>query len=183
MLSALGILHGEHRSLVSVLQALRRFVRPLCDNKVKPDCEAFVEIVSYIETFADRFHHPKEDEFLFLALRNRTRHADGFLRDLQQEHAAGPAELDALKMALLRTGGGGVTEIQDFALRLDRYVRGQEEHLRKEEDIVIPIARQVLAAADWEDIDRAFHAHRDPFFGIGAAGPIGSLIPRAVGPT
>ncbi len=125
---------------------------------------------------------PKEDEFLFHALRNRTRHADGFLRDLQQEHAAGRPTGRA-------QGGapsdqrGGVTEIQDFAVRLDRYVRGQEEHLRREEDIVIPIARQLLTAADWEGIERAFHANRDPFFGIGAAGPIASLIPRAVGPT
>ena len=180
MHSALAILHGEHRSLAAVLGALRRFVHPLRDHKVKPDCEVFATILSYIETFADRFHHPKEDEYLFLAMRRRTTHADVFLRDLQHEHATGPAELEALKRALLRTRGGDATEIEDFALLLDSYARNQEEHLRKEDDIVIPIASRVLAAADWEPIDRAFRQNRDPFFGIGAMGPIGRLVAQAV---
>lgn len=180
--SALRILHGEHESLLAVVRALRRHVLPLCDHKVTPDAEVFATILAYMETFADCFHHPKEDEYLFRALRRRTSHADNFLKDLQHEHATGPGELEDLKRALARTRGGGPTEIGEFALRLDRYARSQEEHLRKEEDIVIPIARRVLTEEDWEPIERAFHANRDPFFGVGAVGPIGGLIPKAVGP-
>lgn len=178
--SVVKILHGEHDSLAAVLGALRRYVAPLCDHKVKPDCEVFATILSYIGTFADHFHHPKEDECLFLAMRRRTRHADVFLRDLQHEHATGPAELEALKRSLLRTRGGGPTEIEDFALLLERYTKSQDEHLRQENDIVLPIAQRVLAPTDWEPIDRAFRSHRDPFFGIGATGPIGGLLSQAV---
>ena len=147
---------------------------------MKPDCEVFATILSYIETFADRFHHPKEDEFLFRALRERTRDADRVLLDLQHEHAAGPAEFNALKRALLRTRGGGDWEVEEFAFLLEQYTASQEEHLRKEDGIVIPLARRFLTPRDWEPIDHAFRANRDPFFGIGANGPMGSLMKRAV---
>jgi hemerythrin-like domain-containing protein len=178
--TALAIIDGEHRSLEAVLKALRRYVGPLRHHRVKPDCEIFATILSYIETFADRFHHPKEDEYLFRALRDRTREADRVLLDLQHEHATGPAEFDALKRALVRTRGGGDWEVEEFACLLERYAAGQEDHLRKEDGIVIPLARRFLTPRDWEPIDHAFRANRDPFFGIGAQGPMGSLMRRAV---
>jgi len=178
--SALAIIDGEHRSLEVVLLALRRYVGPLRHHRVKPDCEVFATILSYIETFADRFHHPKEDEFLFRALRERTRDADRVLLDLQHEHAAGPAEFDALKRALLRTRGGGDWEVEAFAFLLERYTASQLDHLHKEDGIVIPLARRFLTPRDWEPIDLAFRANRDPFFGMGASGPLGSLVRRAV---
>jgi len=68
--SARAIIDGEQRSLESVLQALRCYVGPLRHHRVRPDCEVFATIPSYIETFADRFHHPKGDEFLFRANRD-----------------------------------------------------------------------------------------------------------------
>ena len=179
MQSAVNIIRGEHDSLAAVLHSLRRYVRPLRDHKAKPDCDVFATILSYIETFADRFHHPKEDEYLFRALRERTGAADATLLDLQHEHAAGPAELNNLKRALVRTRGG-TAEVEEFAFLLERYAMGQEEHIRKEDEIVLPIAQRVLTAADWEPIDKAFRANRDPFFGIGATGPIGSLVTKAV---
>lgn len=178
--SALAIVDGEHRSLESVLQALRRYVAPLRHHRVKPDCEVFATIFSYIETFADRFHHPKEDEFLFRALRDRTPEANRVLLDLQHEHATGPAEFNALRSALLRTRGGGDREVEDFAFLLERYTKGQEDHLRKEDGIVMPLARRFLTPRDWEPIDLAFRANRDPFFGIGAHGTMGSLMRHAV---
>ena len=102
------------------------------------------------------------------------------LLDLQHEHAAGPAEFNALKRALLRTRGGGDWEVEEFACLLEHYTASQEEHLRKEDGIVIPLARRFLTPRDWEPIDHAFRANRDPFFGIGANGPMGSLMKRAV---
>ena len=179
-LTALDIIGGEHRSLAAVLEALGRYVEPLRQHRVRPDCDVFATILAYLETFADRFHHPKEDEFLFRAVRERTREADPVLRRLQHEHAVGPAELEALKGALLRTRGGGERDLDEFAFRLEAYTRGQAEHLRVEDDLVVPMARRFLTPRDWEPIDAAFRAHRDPFFGIGANGPIGGLMRRAV---
>lgn len=179
MQSALRIIHGEHRSLASVVQALLAHVRPLRDHPVKPDCEAIATVLAYVETFADRFHHPKEDDHLFRILRGRTRHADAFLMELQHEHAVAPRHLRELQGALERSRGGGASGIGEFAAGLERYARNLEDHLRKEDDIVFPIARTVLTEADWEAVEREFRDNRDPFFGIGAIGPIGGLVPPA----
>lgn len=180
MRAALKIIHGEHASLASVLGTVGRYVPHLRDHRMKPDCEVFGSIISYIGTFADQFHHPKEDEHLFRALRSRTTEADAILLELQHEHATSQAELRDLKRALHRTRGGRTSEIEEFAYLLERYVKGQQDHIRKEDEVVIPMAQRALAESDWEPIALAFRANRDPFFCVGTNGPIGSFMARAV---
>ena len=36
-----------------------------------PDFELFYLILEYVRDFVDRYHHPKEDHYLFKALRRR----------------------------------------------------------------------------------------------------------------
>ena len=118
----------------------------------------------------ERFHHPKEDEYLFRALRSRTDEADAALLELQHEHATGPAMLRSLRDALDRSRGGKPDDLVAFAGDLERYVAEQHAHMRTEATVVLPVATRALQPSDWETIERAFRGHTDPFFG---AGPIG----------
>lgn len=176
MASAVRILLAEHESLGGVVRALHGYVEPLRAGLAKPSPTVFATVFSYIETFADRFHHPKEDEFLFSALRGRTDRADAVLLGLQHEHAAGPEELVSLREALARTQGGDPAAIAAFADQLEGYARAQAEHIRVENRFVIPLAKEVLLPSDWERIDQAFREHRDPFFGPGADGTVRDLL-------
>ena len=47
-----------------------------------------------------------------------------------------------------------------------RFVEGYRHHIRKEEQEVMPIARRVLNAQDWADINRAWAENRDPLTGV-----------------
>ena len=71
MALALAIIREEHRSLSAVIRTLRILAREVRDRGRAPDYEVFTLILDYIEGFSDRFHHPKEDEYLFAALRRR----------------------------------------------------------------------------------------------------------------
>ena len=42
-------------------------------------------MVDYIDSFHQRFHHPKEDDFLFRAIRVRTRKGDTVLAELEAQ--------------------------------------------------------------------------------------------------
>ena len=65
MKESLRIIRDEHRSMSSVLQALKELARMARDPGVRPDFRAFRAIVRYIDEYPEVMHHPKEDGFLF----------------------------------------------------------------------------------------------------------------------
>lgn len=176
MRAALAVIESEHRGFATVLRALLRHLDAVREGGQAPNHDLFGTILSYADAFMDRFHHPKEDEHLFRALRSRTGEADAVLLQLQHEHASGPAELRGLHESLARSRGGAQADFAEFADRLQRYIAGQEAHMRTEASVVLPIARRVLTQADWEGIDDAFRGNSDPLFGSGPQGRTGSLF-------
>lgn len=176
MQSALAIVRGEHQGFAMALHALERYLKPVVEHGLKPNHDLFETILAYIDTFMDRFHHPKEDEHLFRAIRDRTDRADAALLELQHEHAVGPALLREVRESLGRTRSGGRPEVEAFALRLHDYVGMQDAHMRTENEVVMPIAREVLLPEDWKAIDGEFRENRDPLFGGGNRSTIGWLF-------
>ena len=162
--SALSILQGEHLFYATALKTLLGHLDRARISSAKPNLEVFATGIGFINTFMDHFHHPKEDEFLFRALRRRTTEADEVLRELQFEHAYGPQTLDELKAALNRAQAGGKAELELFADNMKSYAHTQFAHMEREEGIVLPIARRTLKEEDWKEIERGFRENRDPLF-------------------
>jgi len=116
----------------------------------------------YLDTFAERVHHPKEDQYLFDALKRRGAGADALIAELEKEHASGEQELRKLEQDLVRYEEGGEKEFPAFAREIERFVAGYWDHMRKEEERVFPLAEKLLKEEDWASIDRAFEQNRDP---------------------
>jgi hemerythrin-like domain-containing protein len=163
--AALSIIRDEHRSLVAVLQGLQFLVRDVHDRGVTPDFELFTLILDYIDMFPEKFHHPKENEHLFKAVRARSADANALLDALESEHAHGDGLVRELRHALARWRVAGPAGFDAFAGAVEAYLDFHWKHMRKEEDVVLPLAERVLTAADWEAIDAAFRANDDPLFG------------------
>jgi hemerythrin-like domain-containing protein len=176
MRAALSILDAEHRGYATVLRALSRHLELVRTRPAATNHDLLSTILAYADSFMERFHHPKEDEYLFRALRSRTDEADAALLELQHEHARGPATLRSLRDALARSRGGTPAELGAFAGGLERYIAEQQAHMRTEAAVVLPLATRVLEPSDWETIERAFRGHTDPFFGAGPLGREGSLF-------
>ena len=177
MLSAISILEGEHASYTIALKTLLGhldYARAHADN---PKLHIFATGLSFIDTFIDHFHHPKEDEFLFRALRKRTGDADEVLRELQFDHAHADSRFSQLKAALDQVQSGGIEQLDQFAESLERYTHGQFAHMELEDRVAIPLACRFLAEDDWREIDRGFRANRDPMFGVSPGGKFGLLFP------
>ena len=68
---AIQIIEDEHRSLAAVLHGLLYLVREIRLRNAKPDFELLGAMLHYIDAFPERFHHPKEDAYLFRHLRER----------------------------------------------------------------------------------------------------------------
>ena len=163
--AALSIIRDEHRSLVAVLQGLEFLVRDIRDRGVAPDFELFTLILDYIDLFPEKFHHPKENEYLFKTLRARTAEANAVLDELEAEHARGDQLIHELRQALARWRVAGAAGFDAFLTAVAAYLDLHWKHMRKEEDVVMPLAERALTAADWQAIDAAFRANDDPLFG------------------
>ena len=166
MALAPSIIREEHRSLSAVTQSLRTLAREARDRGRAPDFELFTLILDYIEGFSDRLHHPKEDEYLFAALRRRTAEALGALDVLERDHACGDELTRNLRFLLSRCRVGGAAAVEAFVVSVEAYVEFHWRHMRLEEDVILPLAERTLTEADWAPIDAAFRANEDPVFGV-----------------
>jgi hemerythrin-like domain-containing protein len=162
---AIAIITTEHRSLARVVQVLRSVTDEIAQGLAGADFGLLASLLYYIDSFPERFHHPKEDEHLFLALRRRTSRADAALDELQAEHVKTGQLIGYLNQMLVHYQGGALDGLAQFRAAVHAYAALLSDHMRKEEEVVLPLASEFLRPEDWEGIAAAFAANEDPLFG------------------
>ena len=159
---SLRIIREEHASLAAVLHSLRLML----DQGLGDEPAAFFDVMRamlfYIDEFPERQHHPKESQWLFPKVAERSAEAAKAIEQLDRDHAGGEAAVRELQHLLVGWELMGDARREAFAQALERYVRFYLEHMRLEETVVIPAAQQHLQAADWEAMDAAFAGNTDP---------------------
>ena len=165
MSRAVNIIKQEHLNYLALLQCLGHLSAEASEARSEPDRTLFHNIIDYIESFLNRFHHPKEDDYLFKALLKRHPQCQDLIQRLQQQHAEGDDLLRELKDALAACEGDGEPDWIRFADAVGRYREHQYARMRSEEMEALPLAREHLTVEDWQEIDAAFSAHDDPLFG------------------
>ncbi len=178
MKTALDIIKSEHRALAAVLSALVEFTDGVANGRFHPDFDLLEAMISYVTELPDRVHHPKEDDYLFKALRQRAPDIAPVLDGLQHEHREGPEHTHALLRSLKRYRIAGPGELPAFRDNVHAYVDEQWRHMSTEETKVLPLASEVLTADDWAAIDGAFARNDNPW--EGPAGRYKALFTRIV---
>jgi hemerythrin-like domain-containing protein len=166
MQSAISIIRDEHRSIAAVLHGLQYVVAEIKAGRMPPDFALLGAMLHYIEAFPEKLHHPKEDDFLYRALRERDPGAAAILDRLGAEHVSGARLIVELQAALARFQEAGPAGIAAFAQAVQEFANFHWAHMRAEEDTVLPLAEKVLTADDWRSIDAAFQANVDPIRGV-----------------
>lgn len=177
---AIRIIHDEHRSLAAVLHGMLYLVRDIRLRAISPRFELFGAMIYYIDAFPERFHHPKEDAYLFKFLKMRCPDATPLIDQLEMEHRAGAEKVRTLEQALGRYQQGGAREFPAFAEAVQAYAAFHWDHMRAEEDKLLPLARIHLTADDWKEIDAVFVGNTDPLFGAEAGAEYDALFRRIV---
>lgn len=165
MVKAIQVIQREHRGISSVLHCLDCVVRDIDIRGTTPDFELLHAIIDYICSFLFRFHHPKEDLYLFHTLRRRCPDSITVLDQLEEEHRIGDRLVENCRQALYAYERIGESAFQAFKEAVDAYRSLEETHMIKEEREVIPRARDCLKQEDWAEIDAVFTDHEDPLFG------------------
>jgi branched-chain amino acid transport system ATP-binding protein len=180
-MKTLDIIHSEHQALAAVLQALRFVVEEIRGGRLQPDFRLLAAMIDYITQVPDKVHHPKEDNYLFPRLRSRSAQAAELIDLLEQQHSAGYRLTAALQQALIHYQSVGAAGFAAFAALVNNYLDFNWQHLNREEDELLPLARSALSEADWSEIDAAFAANFNPY--TGADGEFAELFHRIVNMT
>ena len=179
-MQAIRIIQDEHRSLAAVLHGMLYLVHQIRDRGARPDFGVLGAMIYYIDAFPERFHHPKEDQYLFRLLRMRHPNAAPLLDRLKSEHRAGAEKIRTLEQALARYQQGGAAEFSNFLAAVEAYAAFHWDHMRAEETELLPLAEEHLSAGDWEAIDAAFLGHTDPMLGAKPGAEYEALFSRIV---
>jgi hemerythrin-like domain-containing protein len=177
-LESIRIIRDEHRSIAAVLHGMLYLVHRTRDRGDEPNFEVLGAMIYYIDAFPERFHHPKEDEYLFRLLRIRHPDAAELLDRLKAEHRAGAEKIRTLEQALARYQQGGAGEFSNFLAAVEAYAAFHWEHMKTEEHVILPLAEKYLTTGDWESIDAAFLGHTDPMLGVEAGAKYDELFHR-----
>ena len=158
----LAALYDEHRSIAAVLHAMDFLISEQRAGHSRFDPKVFRAMLYYLDVFPERIHHAHEEQYLFKTLRQRAPEAAPVLDVLGAQHAGGMASIRRLEQALLRYVEGGNAEFPEFAAAVEKFIATYREHMRREEEEVMPLAERALTAADWAQIEAAFAEHKDP---------------------
>jgi len=166
MNKTLSILHDEHRSISAVLHGLKELACMAQDSRVHPAFETFRAMIRYIDQFPEQFHHPKEDEYLFPALIERAPQAEALVLELRHEHEEGARLVREVERAVMLFEERWPAGAREFQVAVDDYAAFHWNHMRKEEQELLPLAERYLSAEDWRRIEEAFASNNDPIAGV-----------------
>jgi branched-chain amino acid transport system ATP-binding protein len=176
---AINIIKTEHKNLGAVLYSIEKLVEELDEGK-QADFAAFHGLFTYIDRFLDRYHHPKENRYLFPKLLERAPDTESTIRQLGQEHTEGEILFVEMLKALSAYEFSGEAEFPHFRNAVLRYTDFERQHALLEEKEILPRAREALEASDWEEIDAAFEDNEDPLFGSKTRNEFSELLDRLV---
>src|SRR5579884_3922217 len=106
-MQAVHTILDEHRSIAAVLHGMLYLVWEIRLRGTSPHFNVLRAMIYYIDTFVERFHHPKEDAYLFRALCLRYPDAAALIERLASEHRAGTGKIRLLEQTLTRYEAGG----------------------------------------------------------------------------
>jgi hemerythrin-like domain-containing protein len=163
---ALNTIRAEHRSLGAVINNMKAMLVEIREERMKMDFPLFWSMVYYIDAFPNRLHHPKEDDWLFSRLQQRTSTAKALIDELQRQHHEEPAALGNIRRDLGNLEAGLPDGLATLIQTVGSYAEATWKHLRTEEHDMLPLAEAHLTADDWDDIASAFANNADPLTGL-----------------
>ena len=146
----------EHRVIEQVLDSLEEAAGRL-DAGEQIAADFFIDAAEFISGYADGSHHRKEEDILFVAMTARDMpHDSGPVSVMLQEHEEGRRFTAAFHAAALQMKSGDSDAATVVVRNAFDYVNLLREHIIKEDNVLFPMAEQVIPDAQMQDVSQAF---------------------------
>ena len=156
------ILSDEHKNILFVISRVLKECGNI-DSGGELDKVFFQKSVDFIRNYADKFHHSKEEDILFVELNK-----DGVLEhcnpigQMLHEHSLGRGFVKGLSEAVEKS------DKAEAVKNARGYCELLEEHIFKEDNILYPLASDVLSPAIQNQLANEFLTAEKEKFQSGA---------------
>ena len=145
----------EHKLINRMIDVLESAANQLEENKeITPDI--FDKAADFIRTFADKFHHAKEEDILFKEMiKKGMPEKDSPVEAMLIEHEQGRAFVKGLIKATAEFKEGNEKKAKEIIENARGYIELLREHIKKEDDILYPLAEKMFTEDEKEkQLDR-----------------------------
>lgn len=162
-------LRQEHDAILHVLGIM--------DNMVAADLEEaeklkyFSQVLHFLRVFADKCHHGKEENYLFVDMvKNGIPNEGGPIGVMLREHNQGREYIASMSK------GVESKEISEFNAAAGKYRDLLKSHIDKENNILFVMADQVLDEAKQDDMFEQFERYEEDVMGRGVHEELHAMI-------
>ncbi len=180
MRRTITIIRTEHRRLAAIINCFIGVLDDLAQARIEPDFDLLESVHEYCRSFLYKFHHPKEDGYLFPALCKASPEIREKVEQLEGEHEKGVGLLDELDQALADFRQNPKENLPSYVKVAKAYRDFEWQHMGLEEKEILPLADKVIGDEVWEELDRVFQDHDDPVFGDKPQGKYENLLSKIV---
>lgn len=171
MSRAIDDLMHEHEALLYALPILESFERQTAAGQAV-DVVDLAAFIGFLKEFADKCHHGKEEGILFPALLAAGIPGEsGPVGELLEEHVQGRGWIAQMESSLWPP-----SRPERFALAARAYRELLQAHIRKENEVMFPMAERTLEPAQLEGIFERFEAHEAQVIGAGRHEQLHALL-------
>ncbi len=155
-MTPIEILMHEHRLILRVLDSLEEAASRL-DSGEDIDADFFLDAAEFVSGFADKCHHAKEEDILFVAMTERDMPRDtGPVAVMLTEHDAGRRYTAGFRSAAEQVKAGETSASADIVRNVFDYVNLLREHIMKEDNVLYPMAEQLIPVDEMAKVSDDF---------------------------
>lgn len=150
MIELTRVLSDEHQNILKVISAIKKECQ-IIENGREVDKEFFNMAIDFIRNYADKLHHAKEEDILFKSMcqDDVAMHCNP-IDQMLHEHDLGRDYIKKLEEGLNKNN------IKEILINARGYAFLLEDHIFKEDNILYPMADQVLSTEKQESIKQEF---------------------------
>jgi hemerythrin-like domain-containing protein len=167
-MKATEVLKEEHQVILRVIASLERGV-DLLERGIAVRPGFFADTARFIKGFADGCHHKKEEGVLFTKMEaHGMSNQAGPIAVMLVEHEEGRRYTRGLAEAAHRLENGDATARADIIHNARGYIELLRQHIAKEDNILFPMADQVIPPAEHDGVLEGFEhvEHEDTGPGV-----------------
>jgi hemerythrin-like domain-containing protein len=157
----------EHKAIKVMLSIMSKIAEDIKTNKGF-DINDIERMIDFLKTFADKCHHGKEETALFPALVIAgIQEENGPIGVMLHEHTIGRGYIKELSKSVENCKIGNEFPDELIADSLTNYVDLLQNHIKKEENILFPLANKVLGEEKQNEIFEQFEKIEEEVVGHG----------------
>ncbi len=142
-MNAIEILVKEHDSILQVIEITQKILNT--NDPAQVNINHVNSIIDFIKNFADKYHHLKEEDVLFMEMENRGMPREGGpIGVMLHEHNEGRQYIKQATEAIELFTAGDANAFESIKENLLNYCNLLTNHIYKENNILYPMAERFL---------------------------------------